>query len=176
MSANTFEQTDLTATLQPIPDSHGDYCTRCEREMPCVCGHLPYVTLFVYDDDRQMYGWRCNVCGLDLRDGPCELHTPKDVPGFDLIRCDATPRHERTWIVESDTFRPDWQPCPQCMWEEAQQALDELTHAQHGRWRRWRVTLRMVRLLERARIVRWHSTAFGSPCDGCVTVHWRWAR
>lgn len=172
---STFEQTDITATLEPIPDPHGDYCMRCERELPCVCGRLPYVTLFVRDDPLDMFVWCCNVCGLDLRDGVCELHTPKEIPGLELIPCDATPRHQRMWIVESDTFIPDYYPCPDCMWTETQKALDAAVHAQHGGWRRWRLTLRLVRVLTRARVLS-YSTAYGSPCTGCITVRRRRAR
>lgn len=170
-----YQQTDLTATLKPIPDPVGDYCLRCERELPCVCGRLPYVSLFVYDETRHRYALICNVCGVDVQDSPCPLHTPLDVPGLALIACAATPRHERVWMVASDTA--DYQPCPICLLEQARGEHEGCEHARHGRWRAWRVTRRVVRFLEMTRVTTGHTFVIGGDCPGCVhRVGWRWAR
>lgn len=169
---STYEQADITA-LAPIPNRHGDYCTRCERDLPCVCGRLPYVSLFLYDDEQQMYFWRCNVCGTDVSQEPCEAHAPNEVPGFDLIPCDATPRHERMWVAESDTFRGDLNPCLHCLYEDNQAEIARLRHEAHGAWRSWRVTGGVVRVLCRLRIASsWTGNHWG-PCNGCVTISWR---
>jgi hypothetical protein len=174
--STTFEQTDLTAILEPIPDSAGDYCMRCERELPCVCGHLPYVTLFIRDENLDAYIWCCNVCGLDLRNGPCELHTPTDVPGLERVECTASPRHEPTWTVANDGRYENC--CPWCLLddEHARHPVPE-PHERHGRWRSWRATRRVVRLLEVARVTTGHTFVSGGGCPGCVhRMGWRWTR
>ena len=167
---STFEQTDLAATLEPIPDTHGDYCTRCKRPdlEDCVCGRLPYVSLFVYDDARQQFTWICNVCGVNVQGEPCPLHTPLDVPGLDLVDCHAVPRHERVWMAASDTH--EYQPCPHCLLEQARDDHEGCEHAQHGRWRAWRVTGRVARVLARLRLLQIHSYTHSGGCHGCISI------
>jgi hypothetical protein len=169
--------------LAPLPSSCESYCHRCsgtlapEFEFTCVCGHLPYKELH-YLAPGADGGWQqmCNVCGFDTSVGQCPLHAPHDIPGLDRVECRTVPPHEPTWTVASEARYENW--CPWCLLDQERERHPEPdAHEGHGRWRSWRITMRMVRVLEVTRLSTGHTFRVGGGCTGCVhRVGWRWVR
>ena len=169
--------------LAPLPSSDESYCHRCGGGLDddlgdtslCACGHQPYRELHYLESN---VGWQqmCNVCGFDTSIGHCPLHAPRDIPGLEPVICHAVPPHQPTWTVASDFRYENY--CPWCLLDE-ERALHSVPepHERHGRWRAWRVTRRVVRLLEMARVTAGHTFTAGGGCPGCVhRMGWRWTR
>lgn len=99
-------------------------------------------------------------------------------PGFELVGCDATPRHPAVYVLApAGGSYPA--PCPHCqLWAEID-AHRGCEHAGHGRWRRWRVVRWAVGQLYASGLsssgggVQW-----GGGCDRCLVggPSWRGAR
>src|SRR4051812_41736289 len=103
-------------------------------------GQAPaYFEEFVMDDGPDGspdYHFACNICARRLHGGPCPDPAPLDVPGLQLVKCDAEPRHPHGWMVASDAFEP---PCMYCASACAHDRIDYLTRCRHWAWRRSRL-------------------------------------
>jgi len=172
--------TTTTPLLASLYDPDRDECSRCHRDDPCVCGRGPYLELFVYNDEAEAWEFMCNLCGLVLGLGTqhCPEHAPTVIPGLVLERCLAEPAHRRTWQVATDM--DDWHgvPCQECMLVQATQEHSGCDHARHGRWRSWKATRRLARVLHFLRLSTGSTFRSGGACGpGCVTrLGWRWSR
>jgi hypothetical protein len=96
---------------------------------------------FVIDDEvtgREVYEFRCNICGTPTPDAPCPEHAPRDIPGLRLVDCDAQPRHW-IWVIDAEDYG---HPCLTCICHEQTESIRELEIARdhHWRWRGWRIT------------------------------------
>jgi hypothetical protein len=104
--------------------------------------------------------------------------TPPPAPeGFELIECEATPRHWPEYRPVDDNFYDG--PCSACQYQSLAEAHSGCEHSHHRAWRRWKITRRIVGRLYTFGIIAnggtWHS---GGGCEGCVTgpFHWRGRR
>lgn len=123
----------------------------------------PYKELFVFDypdgdDDSPKAYFICNVCGVTVDDAPCTEHAPLNTPGLILVECDATPRHSRTWVLDSEGFTP---PCMYCMYDGLQERVDYLERCRHWPWRRSRLFWRLASRAYWLGIVSGYGTSFG---------------
>lgn len=119
------------------------------------------------DHDPCDYAWFCNICDREAIGGECPDHAPSAVPGLQLINCD---QHPRTWLLADDGYGP---PCPWCLSDDAAKAHDGCAHARHWRWRRWRITHKVLSNLYGAGVLRGWGWGYDSHCRGCATgVMW----
>jgi hypothetical protein len=175
---------DTRPLLATLYDPDIDQCARCERgEGGCVCGRLPYVELFVWNETTQLFDWLCNVCGLEVGRFDrvhCPEHVPGEIPGLVMAECwaEGGDQHPRIWYPDQDNGYGH--PCPFCMLAQAREAHEGCDHARHGAWRRWWFTHRAEHWLSRARLIRGCSYRSGGACMGkrmCLTgIDWRWTR
>jgi hypothetical protein len=117
----------------------------------------------------------CNVCGQNVDNAPCPDHAPLNVPGLQLIECDAIPRHPYAWLVCSEAHPP------QCFWCRAltlQADIDEFRACKHWPWRRSHITYRIYSWMYALGIISSHLISWGGPDHrGCVDgAHWRGKR
>ncbi|MGI8333433.1 hypothetical protein ACRYCC_26070 [Actinomadura scrupuli] len=139
-----------------------------------------YLEVFVMDDrpdgNPDCY-FACNICERRLDDGPCPDHAPLNVPGLQLVECDAQPRHPHVWMVASEAYDP---PCMYCAYELQQGRIDELTRCRHWGWRRSRLFGRVASRAYGLGVVTGYGTSFGGgpyAHHGCVHgFHWRGRR
>lgn len=136
---------------------------------------------YPYDDDHPTdvacdWGWCCNADGCHTRvdDVPCPEHAPVAFPGLRLVECQAEPRH---FLYSHD--RDDYgHGCPACwskhVWNQLVELRESTHRYRHRAWRRWRVTVRVVRLLRRIGMVRAYSLSWGDGCRGCMTWDREW--
>lgn len=179
MSATETTTRPLLATKY---DPDIDECTRCGRgEDGCVCGRLPYVELFVWNESTQLFEWLCNVCGIEVGRFDrvhCPEHVPGEIPGLVMAECfgERDRQHPRVWYPNQDNGYGN--PCPFCMLTPAAEAHEGCEHARHGAWRRWWVTHKAMHWLSRARLVQCTYRS-GGACMGkrsCLTdIGWRWS-
>jgi hypothetical protein len=111
--------------------------------------------------------WTCDGCGRDVSAKPCAEHAPADVPGLRRIDCERG--HGPTWVLDDDGYEP---PCPWCARDDEADAHEGCEHSHHGRWRRWKIT---HRVLARLYVLGAASsgTRWGGGCDYCaVSVRW----
>lgn len=166
--STTFDQTDITVTLKPVPDEHGE-CRRChDSAEDCMCGRGSYYEMYAHDTQMMV----CNLCGWGTHEGPCPLHAPREIPGLYLIPCDAVPPHGPTFIPQSEADH--YAPCPWCQWHEAAARHEGCRHSHHRRWRSWRLTGRVVHVLSRLNLLT-YTYGQGGGCPGCYT-HIRFER
>jgi hypothetical protein len=93
--------------------------------------------------------------------------------GWELIEC--TKGHPVMWMPDDQwSYSP---PCPYCSFDDLQARHAGCEHAQHGRWRRWRVTHRLVGWAYVLGLVTASACAWGDGCSHCLTmVRWRGRR
>jgi hypothetical protein len=100
-----------------------------------------------------------------------EQNPPPAPPGFELIECDATPRHwPKYQHADDDFYHP---PCPDCVAASYRDEAAELKRRYH-RLRhplRGRLASRIIGKLSALGVVSGYGTQFGgeSGCNWCVT-------
>lgn len=142
----------MSITLTPYKQLF--VCSSTERDEDGDCIH----------DDLCTWTWQCNGCGRDVSGKPCPEHAPAEVPGLQMIRCEAG--HGPTWVVDDDGYEPS---CPWCVIADEVKAHEGCEHAAHGRWRRWKVVHRALSRLYALGVVSGHGTVYGRGCHGCAT-------
>lgn len=136
---------------------------------------------YPYDHDHPDpdcdWGWCCNADGCRTRvdEQPCPQHAPIVFPGLRPVECQAEPRH---YLYSHD--RDDYgHGCPGCYSKWLFDQLVELRQAthryRHRAWRRWRVTVRAVRLLRRIGLDRGSGMSWGDGCRGCMMWDRGWS-
>lgn len=115
------------------------------------------------DHDTCDWRWFCSVCDREVGDGGCPDHAPSDVPGLQVVSCGE---HPRTWLLADDGYEP---PCPWCVADAASKAHEGCAHARHGRWRRWRITRKVLSNLYGAGVLRGWGSSHDSRCKGCAS-------
>lgn len=137
-----------------------------------------YLELFILDHENDEGGpdayFICNICGRGVDNEPCPDHAPLHVPGLQLVECDATPRHPRTWTLASEAYPPT---CMSCLYADLQKAHAGCDHTHHGRWRRWSITRRLAGRAYWLGIIGSYVITHDAHCHGCVSrPRWRGRR
>lgn len=136
----------------------------------------PYKELFVMEpteDGSPDCYFVCNVCERSVDDGPCPDHAPLNVPGLQLVECDASPRHPHVWMVDSEAYGP---PCMSCLYDAQKEKLDYLQRCRHTWVRRTRLFRRLARYAYALGIVVGYGTSLGGGQYGhhACTHGFRW--
>lgn len=101
-------------------------------------------------------------------------HPPAAPEGFELIPCEATPRHWPTYTVADDDFYPAC--CLHCAYDVLARSHDGCEHAHHRVWRRWKITGRVAGWLYTTGLTAaGGSWRMGGGCPGCYTMP-KWNR
>ncbi|WP_063023868.1 hypothetical protein [Nocardia niwae] len=108
-----------------------------------------------------------------------EQNPPPAPPGFELIECDATPRHWPRYQFTDDDFYPA--PCPDCVAQSYRKQADELKRRYH--WLRHPIrgqfAAKVLGKLYSLGVVAGYGTTGGGPsgCRTClVGINWRGRR
>ena len=98
-------------------------------------------------------------------------HPPAEPPGFFLIPCDATPRHDPEYIpVFHDVYEPN---CRACYIDMLVKQHDGCEHSHHKAWRRWRITRWALGWGYEHGLVKGYGNQHNAYCKGCVVgVSW----
>jgi hypothetical protein len=96
---------------------------------------------------------------------------PPAPPGFELIECDAEPRHWPMYSVVDDDFYGG-PPCLYCTSAVLREQHAPCEHSHHRAWRRWKITRRILGHLYTWRLVRSYGTTYNGHCRGCTTIRW----
>ncbi len=100
-------------------------------------------------------------------------HPPTEPPGFYLIPCYATPRHQPEYIpVFHDVYEPN---CRACHIATMVEEHAECEHSHHKAWRRWRITKRALGWGYKHGLVKGYGHRCDAHCKGCV-VGIAWGR
>lgn len=129
----------------------------------------PYLEEFEMADrpDGGLDCWfACNHCGRNVDDTPCPEHGPGTIPGLRVAECDATPPHPVVYSPDRDDYGL---PCPYCMLDAKIEEHQGCAHSHHGRWRRWRITGRLVGWAARLGVVTAWMVSWGDGCEHCVS-------
>jgi hypothetical protein len=97
----------------------------------------PYKELFVTDAGGGLCGYICNQCGRNVDHEPCPEHAPVEVPGLQMVHCDARPRHRRMWVLDFEGIESS---CPYCQLNQRDERIAYLERCRHWSWRRSRLT------------------------------------
>jgi hypothetical protein len=127
------------------------------------------------EDHTEHCGFVCSICGAAVDLDPCPDHAPTQVPGLQIVHCEAEPRHW-LWMLDSDAYPP---PCYRCELDRAYERERLGRQCRHWPWRRWRVLWLAYRwVLEPVRLASGFTVTWshGDGHDGCQTWRWRWSK
>lgn len=137
----------------------------------------PYLETFEMADreDGGLDCWfACNQCGRNVDDTPCPEHGPGTIPGLRVAGCDATPPHPVVYGLDREDYGL---PCPYCLLDVAQEAHRFCAHSHHGRWRRWRISRKIISYAALLGLIASYGTSYGGGCHGCMSeIVWRGRR
>jgi hypothetical protein len=147
----------VTKSMRPIEDADKDHPARAEHPSKLIQGddedYVDYLT-------RQGDAWSNNP--------------PPPPPGFDLIPCEATPRHWPHYVPVDHDFYPS--DCPDCQYASLADAHGGCAHSQHRAWRRWKITGKVSSWLYTSGLTpAGGSWQMGNGCHGCQTLP-KWNR
>jgi len=92
---------------------------------------------------------------------------PPAPPGFELIECDAEPRHWPFYSVQSEGYPP---ACPHCVQHSLMEAHEPCEHDGHGTWRRWKLSHWAVRhAVSSGLLGGGYGHRMGGGCRWCLT-------
>lgn len=100
---------------------------------------------------------------------------PPEAPdGFEMVECEATPRHWPLYSPIDDDFYPSG--CPHCAYDELYGAHAGCAHSHHRRWRRWKITGKLADWLYASGLTSsGASWQMNAHCRGCYTMP-KWNR
>jgi hypothetical protein len=139
----------------------------------------PYFETLAMDDEHPSgkVGFVCATCRREVDNQPCRDHAPVEVPGLELVECDATPRHW-SWVLASDANGYGI-PCWQCevgreskaRYEDAEQRAKHWTR----RWRGWTATRWIISKAHSLGVISGYCLNIGSPTR-VAGIYWRGTR
>lgn len=143
--------------------------------MPSITDLGPYRELFVWAEEHPNahVGFLCSICNRPTDEQPCPDHAPTDVPGLQLVECDATPRHW-LWVLDRDDYGA---PCFWCERDRYAEREWQADTCRHWPWRRWKLTRRLASWAYQLGVIAGSGTRTGNGCDWCLYhVSWRGKR
>lgn len=129
-----------------------------------------------HDEDTDCYSVtcvppKCDQHGTEII--TCRECAAEPPEGWQLVDCDQG--HPVMWMPDDQWCYPA--PCMYCCYDAEARAHDGCQHAQHGRWRRWRISHRLVGRAYVLGLVTGSGTRWGGGCNRCLTmIRWRGRR